>query len=828
MHVRRLQDGDPKVHTAAMGRTHFLAALLAGLPDSAPAALPEGDALDEIVVTARRLEERAWQLPLAIDVFTNSKLRDTGTVGLGGIAGLAPGLSFAPQFGASGGGLTLRGQTQPTASGDNVAVFVDGVYQVNRSVIDLELLDVERVELVRGPQSAMFGRSAFAGAIQVISRAPTRQFSHGWTLEAGQDGWHGAQGHVSGPLGSSGWLGRIAASHRAADGTMNEASSGGDLGGFSRQAIIATLARDAAGADDWRASLSVRVGSGTAEHPAVASLYGADFNCGGRDPASGLWSYFCGRAPMARNFDLGDELPDSRSEAFQIAIRVAVPLGGLQLEIDSSAYSAEATVVRDFDASGTGQPFGVCVFNQSCLGSSGQPPLADRFVDVNQVLSQRPNARELSQEIRLRNRGPGIFDWLIGAVYLETRERTLTGIGAERGSLSTDERLVAILPGSPEIAGPISRLNRALVADPNLAQVEQARSHDSRRTVAAYGALDWRPTNRLALRSELRGTWEKLETDSVISNFLPSFGTAIPAQRFHDVTPRFSIDYAWSESLRTYLSAARGSRSGGVNPVLGVVEEEQTFAPESNWTYEAGLKAAGRGLLREVRTTVYYIDWRDTQIRGFSTTPGVTNLITLNAAGVSTTGIETSLSLQPTPWLRADFDYSYIDARFRSGSDDPSAGDICGLSASSSTSTFCVVGPPRIPSPNSPDLVPWLDGNTPASAPRSSWHAALMLTPPAPAGAWGLMLRADVSHQNGMYDRGVNGFTFGERTLLDVRLRGSRGPWSVDLWARNLTDERYIRSITSRQAQFFPTSPRPLELIHDGGRRVGVTLRHSL
>lgn len=804
-----------------------LAMLLALPPAPATAAMAVGVALDEVVVTARRIEERASDLPLAVDVFTTETLQDTGTLGLGGVAALSPGFSFEPQWGASGGAATLRGQSQPTASGDNVAVFVDGVYQANRSAIDLELLDVERIELIRGPQNTLFGHSAFAGALQVVPREPTREPSYGGTLEGGSDGWLGTQAYVSGPLGPAGWLGRIAASYRRADGTVRDISSGRSLGGFTRRAMVATIARDASGSDAWSGSLSVRYGYNTAEHPAVAPLDGTDFNCGSRDPASGLWSYYCGVAPVARTFDLSDGVPDSISQAAQVSIRVAVPLGGLRLELDGSAYSAQATVIRDFDSSGAGQLFGVCFFDRSCLGSASQPALVNRYAEVNQVLAQRPDAQEVSQEVRLRSANPGPLDWIVGVVYFDTRERALTGIGAERGLLAPDERLVALLPGSPEIAGPISRINRALVDDPALTQVEQTRSYLHRRTLAAYAVLDWQTTERLTLRSEIRGSREWLETDSVTANFLPSFGTAIGDQKFYDVTPRFSVDYAWDQSLRTYLSAAKGSRSGGVNPVPGLSADEQTYAPESNWTYEAGLRLTSRGLLREFRATAYYIDWRDTQIRGFSTTPGVSNLITLNTAGVITSGIEASLSLQPVGWLRVDFDYSLVDARFRRGSDDPSAGEICGLSASSSASTFCTIGPPRSPSPNSPDLVPWLDGNEPAGAPRTSWHGALILTPPRLVKAWQIMLRADVSHQDDMYDRGVNGFRFGDRTLMDVRLQGRNGPWTVELWARNLTDEHYVRSVWSRQAQFFPTQPRPLDLIQGDGRRVGITLRYA-
>jgi iron complex outermembrane receptor protein len=811
-----------------MNRLLSLATLLASVPDPALADPSEGDAMDEILVTARRIEERAWDLPLAVDVASAATLRDSGTASLAGAAALWPGFSFEPAFGAGGGAATLRGQSQPTANSDNVAVFVDGVHQANRGAIDLELLDVERVELIRGPQSAMFGHSAFAGALLVVSRAPTRQSSGGLTLEAGSDDWLGLQSFASGPLGSSGWLGRIAASHRRADGTLENDSTGDSLGGFVRNAVTATIARDPANDEDWSGSLSVRLGYSSAEHPAVASLHGTDFNCGGQDPASGLWSYFCGRAPIARNFDLSADLPESMSESSQVALRFAVPLGGMRLELDTTAYFAHARIMRDFDASSAGQLFGVCAFDQSCFASSGQSPRVDRIASVNQVLVQRPKAEEITQEIRLRSAGSETLNWLVGLVYIDTQERALVGIGAERGVLAANERLVALLPGSPDIPGPVSRMNRALVDDPTTTQVDQTRNYVDRRTLAGYGALDWRPSARLALRAELRSTWEQLGTDSVTANFLPSFGTAIPEQRFHDVTPRFSVDYAWDPSLRTYLSAAKGSRSGGVNPLPGLVAREQTFAPESNWTYEIGLRHAGRGMLREFRATAYYIDWQDTQIRGFSNTPGIPSLITLNTAGVITKGIEASLVLQPTEWARAEFDYSRVDPEFRYGSDDPSAADICGLSAGNSTSTFCTIGPPRTPSPNSPDLVPWLDGRVPADVPRTSWHAALILAPRAQVGAWQFSLRADVSDQDAMYDRGVNGFTYGARTVANMRLRGARGPWSVDLWARNLTDERYIRSYTSRQAQFFPTSPRPLDFIHADDRRVGVTLGYAL
>jgi iron complex outermembrane receptor protein len=803
-----------------------LALLLASQPDFGRAMTQDDAALDELVVTARRLPELVGGLPLAIDVFTTNDLQSAGIDGLAALGAHAPGLNIETLLGASSGNITLRGQSQSNNS-DNVAVFVDGVYQANRSAIDIELLDIERIEVIRGPQNTLFGHSAFAGALQYISRAPTREPALGVSLESGSDRWFGAQAFASGPLGPPRWLGRFAVSYRSADGTLADESTGQSLGGFSRRAVVATVARDAVELQDWALSLSLRHTSSAADHPAIAALTGTDYNCGGRDPASGLWSYFCGRVPITRSFDISDDLPESTSQVTQLALRIAVPLGRLRLEFDSSMYRGHARVMRDFDVSNAGQPLGVCTTNGSCLGSSVQPALLDRVVNVNQVLSQRPSASEFLQELRLRSQSGTTFDWLAGVVYFETRERRLTGIGAARGGLAANEQLVALLPGSPLAVGPLSRLNRALVDDPMINQVDQVRSYEQRRTFAAYIALDWQLRDALRLRAELRHTRERLSVDSVTANFLPSFGTAFPAQQFHDATPRVSADYKWSSSLHTYLSAAKGSRSGGINGIPGLVAEEQTFAPETNWTYEAGFRFLTSGVLRALRANGYYIDWRDTQLAGFATTPGITNLITRNTGGRLTRGIELSLALQPAAWLRGEFAYSYVDASFRRGSDDPGSGAFCGLAANNSTSTFCTLGPPRNATTNSAALVPWLDGNEPGRVPRTGWHSALVFTPRAALNDWRLSFRTDLSHQDDMYERDIEAFSYGERTLLDVRLTASRGPWTLELWGRNLTDDRYMRSSTSRQAQFYPTSPRPMDLVYADVRRIGLTVRYN-
>jgi iron complex outermembrane receptor protein len=778
--------------------------------------------LETIVVTARKLVEDAGALPLAIDVLGTNALGAARIDSLQAISEQAPGFGYEGQFGASAGVPMLRGQSQPTTAGDNVAVFIDGVYQANPDAIDIEPFDLERIELIRGPQSTLFGHSAFAGALNYVSRPPTAELSRGASIDGGTDAWFGVQGHVSGPILGSAWLGRLAGSYRRADGTLLDASSGKGFGAFEREAVAGSLARNVGSADDWTAVLGFRFGSSAAAHPAVSRLTGADYNCGSRSTTTGMWSYYCGEVPVVQSYDLSDDLPDSTSRHRQVSLRLSWPLGAMRLESDSSAYWGDARSVRDNDASDVGQLFGVCVIGRSCPVAGFPAGQVERLAYVNEVIEWPADGQEVSQELRLRG-GDERFGWLFGAVWFETRQTAGSRLGAARGNLEADELYTALLPGSPQTVGPVSIINFALTENPSAVQFERFLEEWQRRTLAGYVALDWHATAELAVRAEFRHTLERFST----AFFAPNTDPEPPVQHFTFSDPRLSLDYAWNDSMHTWLSAARGSRSGGTNNLPGLEPSEQSFDPEFNWTYELGLRYANDGVLRSLAVTGYYIDWRNTQIGTWAATPGVIGFITANAPGVTTQGIEASVALQPAAWLRAEFDYSRVDARFRAGTDYPGVEAYCGLSPTSSESDICSIGPPRQPAPSGIDLVPWVDGNTLARVPQSSWHAALLLDPVPDVAGWRVGLRTDVSYQDNMYENQIESLGFGRRTLVDAQLSATRGTWTVELWARNLTDERYIRSAFENSPALFPRMPVPIDSLYGDGRRCGITLRYA-
>jgi iron complex outermembrane recepter protein len=768
--------------------------------------------LEEVTVTARKVAETRFDVPLSIDVIPADALLSGLPLDLSRLALLSPGLYFESLWGGLGAAPVLRGQSQPSTAGDNVGVFVDGVYQAERTAIDSVPIDIEQVEVVRGPQSTLFGQSTFAGAIHYVPRLPTRTLAAGAEALVGTDEYVAANAYLSGPLKEGIALGRLAVGFRDSHGTQANSASDASLGDLERAAIAGTLASDREG--PWSAHLSGRWTSASLGHPAVSIVNGADYNCGAVDPATNMWSYYCGPLPRDARYDISTGIPDSQLDVNQAALAVSWRGDRLEFGSDTAYYRGSTETFRDFDASADGETFGVCVLPACPLGASPPRPV-DRLTDVNSVSRLRNVTSEWTQEFRLQGTPSTALSWMIGWTGILTQRSNRSGFGFARDDLAANEALTILLPLAPGLAGPVARANLSLVDDPNRQQLMQPRIQFEQRTFAFFGSIDYRMTEHWSVRAEGRATRQYLELA----------GNAIPSQGFTDTTPRLSLQYLRAGNSMLYVSAAKGSRAGGINSTVGLASDEQTFDPEFNWTYELG------GRIERSRwsadATLYYIDWQDTQLPGFPLTPGINTLITRNTAGVTTEGVELAFRalLHERVALRAA--YSHSASEFYEGSDDPGSSAFCGLKGANIVSSFCSVGPAR--SGNAPigTYVPYIDGNALPRAPVDQWSLTLQgdLTPAAVD--WRLTSSLDVGYQDDVYDRAINGGQFGERTLVSARVSWSRGPWVLEAWGSNLTDEQYVRGVSSRGAPFYPVSPRPLDLVYGDGRRLGLTLRYA-
>ena len=190
-----------------------------------PGAVQKTARIDEVVVTTRKREENLQTVPLPVTALSGQELEDRGIESLADLANHTAGLEFASTGNVGGSRPVIRGLSQQTRVGDetNVATFVDGVYSPGFSGATLSFDALERVEVVRGPQSASYGRNSFAGAINYISRKPTTEVDYGARGTLGTDEMSALSTYVNGPVFGESLAGRLDLGYRNTGGTLKNA-----------------------------------------------------------------------------------------------------------------------------------------------------------------------------------------------------------------------------------------------------------------------------------------------------------------------------------------------------------------------------------------------------------------------------------------------------------------------------------------------------------------------------------------------------------------------------------------------------------------------------
>src|SRR5690606_20184366 len=274
-----------------------------------------------------------------------------------------------------------------------------------------------------------------------------------------------------------------------------------DLGGAQRTSVALQL--QTAGRGKFSAAVSARLSDASYGQPPVTSLTWRDYNCGTIESPSGAWSYFCGELPLEDRFVASSGVPDSDAHVAQAAARLSWQVGSGILTSTTSWYRGSTDVYRDFDASAAGQLFGVCNRSSSCSGPDAR---VDRIALVEEIWRQRGSVTEWTQELRLSGAPDASWPWSIGIAAWATDDRNEDLFGAARGDLSADEAYTAILPREPGVVGPASIVNSALVTDVNEHQVVRSLDLEYRRTLALFGTLEHRFTEKFLGRIEARLT----------------------------------------------------------------------------------------------------------------------------------------------------------------------------------------------------------------------------------------------------------------------------------------------------------------------------------
>jgi len=710
---------------------------------AAAQAATESLALEEIVVTARKSAENLQDVPVSITAFTAADIEAAGIRDLRDVAALTPGLSFDTLIGEYLAIPTIRGLTQNDLFGDvnNVEIFLDGVNVSGRAGLNFNLLDVERIEVVKGPQSALYGRNSFAGAINFISRRAPASFEGRVEATGGSDGILRGGLHLGGPITDT-LRARVSAGYDETDGTYrNYALTGGSLGGHRYSTFSGGL--EWAPVERFSARLNAYYSDDKIGPPAVGfAVQNCEPNTAGQPLA------YCGELPEAQLGALGSDAR-ATGESREV-FRTSLQADWRTSFADVTSLTGYNTLRHDARSDATRLVGPATFFYLGRLPSGAVVP---QVLESKLFRGDRDYVDEFSQELRLAGGEDTRLRWTAGLYYYR---QTYDG-GLDAGTLSNlPANFVSFVP---PFYTAIARPWFVTSGAPAFSRFE--RKTDSR---AVFGALEFDFTDRLRGRVEGRYTDEEKVQSTPIRD-----GAAIANPRsFEDswnfFTPRVTLDFRAAEQWLVYGSAAKGVKAGGFNENASVPGEE-SFGPEENWTFELGAKGALADGRVSLDAAIFYVDWTDMQLPALSPGASIPQTVTLNVGTATSRGIELALRAVLTRHLNANIGFSYTDAEFKDAhnrslislpSFAASGGDISGY-----------------------DL--------PRTSP-TQWTAGLDFRHPAFAD-FDVFGRLDYSYKSSQYPTTDRLTRIGAMERVNARIGLESGAWRLELWGDNLTDD---------------------------------------
>jgi iron complex outermembrane recepter protein len=699
--------------------------------------------LEEIVVTAQKREQALVDVGIAVDVVSGEMLRESGATSLIDVAKYSPGLNIRGPFGDFGYPIiTLRGvntdgfiETLPQSTG----VYTDGVYVSQPPMLALRLLDLERMEVLKGPQGTIYGRNTIAGAVNFISKRPTREPDGYVTLGYGRYSRTNVDAAYGGPL-SDAAAGRIAVKYvRQTDGPLTNlhpaVDDGGEIDQLSGRASISFTPNDDleillvahGGRDDsdvWPFSI-IPGGADTdgdgipdvlCDEFARGDVEAAQFNCLAADPF--------GSGATFNDTD-GDSYTNNLNNIGSHRYRSV----GAMAEINWDRGSYTLTSVtgwddferRDKDDEDAGPTTAIDNFRSS---------------DVDQF----------SEEIRLVSNNETGLQWLAGLYY------------------STDE-----LAGEPSFNSSGRQDFSTLETD----------------TLAAFGQVEIPLSADFLLT--VGGRWTELDREfSYRTNgffAVPELQAGV-TDSFSDgdYAARLALDWKPSDDMLVYGSISRGFNSGTYNSqFIDTLDQLIPTESESILAYEVGVKstlAQGRARLE---AAAYYYDYQDLQVIAVTPRGLIDANVLTNADEADLYGGELQLQALLTESFDITLGVSYIESEF--------GNLVQRVSGTGVGSAF----PYDAPVFGSTDIQ--IKGEPLPNHPEWSFNASGRLQLPV-TDSWDFVGQVDVLWEDEIRRdlQGTPALFSDSHWNVDARLalESSDDKWSVAVWARNLTDETYI------------------------------------
>ncbi|TSB01670.1 TonB-dependent receptor [Sphingorhabdus contaminans] len=814
-----------------------------------------------LVVGVRKRDEEIQTVPISITAYSAEGLAERNISNFADLGNATPGLNVTSIAGGTTQQIFVRGLAPANTTTDlnveaNVGTFIDGIYQTSRNTLDMiSVLDVGQIEIAKGPQSALFGRSTFAGALSIATRRPARDFEGNISATVGVDEDYRIRGSVSVPLGDKAAI-RISGGYLTYDGWgKNAADTSDNLGGTEKYAISGSLQLKPS--DNFTATLSGFLTHSETEMTPVTQVPITAFNCGTTNATLGLRQQVCGGLTASKVSNLSTDIPDTLAKARQVSMELDWELDGVRIVSTTGLTRASNRAYNDYDGTSAGVTMGVCGLGAGCLAFApffGAPVPYTRLTSVNLYSTGLEKVKTFSQEIRLQSANDSPFQWILGGNYFEQKIPVAAGgIGADSRGLAANERLVQVNPltfPATGVGGYDFTANGFLTTNPSSGQLFSSWSKASTKTMSIFASLGYEFGN-LRVNAEGRYNIDRKRAQ-VFSVSNPTVapnvnqlivGTTVPAaglfpvtgpliaKTFESFAPRVTLDFKAADDVLLYASASKGVRSGGFNTAnavstTGILASEVAYDEEANWTYEAGIKSQWMDKKLLVNLSAFYVDWTNAQVSSFTENPTAVNPVRIirNIGGIKTKGFEALVEVKPIEMLGIGGSVTFSDVEFGAGTYDGGTVTQCviGTGAAATAAPGC---PPVIvvttPS-GAVRAVPSIEGLRPARSVELQWNLHATLDAPI-SDEWNASARVDVNHTGPSFNNIINTITFGNRTLTNVRLGFSNDRFSIALWGNNIFNKVYAANAINQPRAGLPVSFVVPEVYLGELRRFGVT-----
>jgi len=817
-------------------------------------------AIDEIIVTVRQRSESIQDVPGSVTAFSAAQIEASGIQRADDFIAMTPGVSIVNSAEVADTQVNIRGINGARDAETNYALIIDGVLMTNPAALNREYTNLQQIEVLKGPQGALYGRNAAAGAIIITTEKPGDEWGGNVKASLAEDDTYTLSGLIGGPVSDTLGL-SVSGDFRDTDGYYSNSyfeTFGGDT-----DVVDNFRSWDVAARAVWQPTDAltidgkVRVGeveAGSISFNSVfhiPSLVGVLIGGFGYAPEVAA---FGNENVNGHDFKFDNNIvPFNNQDTVEVSVKADYDLGWADL----TAWGLYSDIENDLGADGTSGAFGFFWQEQQCIDTTNDlgfyPVIPPQIIVPEGAFGpgsggpagslfgaytptacdgtqyQVRNQKDWSFEARLASKGDQRLRWLAGLYYLNIEREVGVNTGIDRG--------FGIIP-------------ELYTDDPNNPTEQLVHDEFNTDVYAVFGQLAYDLTDTIEASLALRYDREERDVDNLVpltavtqyintcdpNDPVPGLDPINPglcatgnipskSEEFDELQPKVSLTWDATETVTAYATAGVGFKSGGFNnqgaaatvdlfinePLLGTgapfegdfapVGIQDTYDEETSWSYEAGVKTQWLDDRLRAEFAVYHVDVDDMQFFEFIVGGFGLLRVVSNIDEVDIDGFEVALNYAANDWLSLYGGFNYNDTEIKENTARP-------------------------------DSV----GNKSPYTPDYTWSAGAQVQFPMSAD-YDFVASADVSgvgetwfHVIQANDRptiftlvipplGPSNMAATERdayALLNLRAGVSADRWSLVAFIKNALDEQYLEEV-------IPAPEFGGSFIHPGTeRRLGV------